>query len=175
MLILMPQNSCPGATSASVKMDLNCCSLFLFSLQGPSQLLHTFHASFIFLFKVLLHCLFVIPRLLFNLDGHDPLQQDHCLGKPSLLSGTFGCSSQTELFSQYFLSTVAVQAFLPCCQQCISVSRPKMERVQYESKNYLGKKVKRGRQRSRWKPQQQIEGSPALNHSVLELIVSSYN
>lgn len=76
----VPQKSHAGATSAHVKMDFNCCSVILFSLQGPSQLLHTSHVSFIFLFKVLLHCfksLSVIPWLLFNLDDG----QYHCLGK----------------------------------------------------------------------------------------------
>ena len=82
----MPPLSCAGATSANIKMDLNCCSVILFSLQGPSQLLHAFHASLILLFKVL-HCfksLFVIPWLLFNLDdSHHHLQQHHCLDKSS--------------------------------------------------------------------------------------------
>lgn len=85
----VPQKSRAGTTSAHVKMDFNCCSVILFSLQGPSQLLHTSHVSFIFLFKVLLHCfksLSVIPWLLFNLDdGYHHLQQHHCLGKSQTL------------------------------------------------------------------------------------------
>lgn len=152
----VPQKSRAGATSAHVKMDFNCCSVILFSLQGPSQLLHTSHVSFIFLFKVLLHCfksLSVIPWLLFNLDdGHHHLQQHHWANRRQFwLFQSHRVTLTSILVSCCYPGDFA--ALLLCPQQCTSVFSSKVEGAQYERKNYLGRKVKWGRQGSRSNPQ----------------------